>query len=140
MQRKRFVFAITCIFPMSILATTYYVNPNIKVSSLAKIDAAKYGKVKNLPLPNIFSALNSVQPGDSVLLAGGVHRYTQSINFTIDGTPDKPITFASYPGETAVLDFSAAPSAPFCVPCMWRVPPSIAFDFARTTCVSSIDR
>ena len=109
MQRKRFVFAITCIFPMSILATTYYVNPNIKVSSLAKIDAAKYGKVKNLPLPNIFSALNSVQPGDSVLLAGGVHRYTQSINFTIDGTPDKPITFASYPGETAVLDFSAAP-------------------------------
>jgi hypothetical protein len=109
MQLKRFVFAITCIFPMPILATTYYVNPNIKVSSLAKIDAAKYGKVKNLPLPNIFPALNLVQPGDSVLLAGGVHMYTQPINITVDGTPDKPITFASYPGETAVLDFSAAP-------------------------------
>ena len=94
---------------MSILAATFYVDPNFKASSLAKIDAAKYGKVKNLPLPNIFKALNSVQPGDSVLLAGGVHRYTQPINITIDGAPDKPITFASYPGETAVLDFSAVP-------------------------------
>lgn len=50
-----------------------------------------------------------VHPGDSVLLAGGVHKYMQSIDFNVDGAPDKPITFASYPGDTAVLDFSAAP-------------------------------
>jgi hypothetical protein len=109
MHLKRIIVAALCIFPMSISATTFCVNPNFKASSLAKIDAAKYGKVKNLPLPNIFPALNSVKPGDSILLAGGVHRYTQPINITVNGTPDKPITFASYSGDTAVLDFSAAP-------------------------------
>jgi len=109
LQIKRTVLAVLCISPMSILATTFYIDPNFRASSLAKIDAAKYGKVKNMPLPNIFPALKSVQPGDSVLLAGGVHSYTQSINITVNGTPDKPIIFASYPGDTAVLDFSAAP-------------------------------
>jgi hypothetical protein len=108
-QLKGIVFAALCIFPVSILATTFYVDPNYKANGLAKIDAAKYGKVKNMPLPNIFPALNLVQPGDSVLLAGGTHRYTQSIDFTVSGAPDKPITIASYPGDTAVLDFSAAP-------------------------------
>jgi len=106
---KGIAFAALCIFPMSIVATTFYVDPNYKASGLAKIDAAKYGKVKNMPLASIFPALKLVHPGDSVLLAGGVHKYTQSIDFNVDGAPEKPITFASYPGDTAVLDFSAAP-------------------------------
>jgi hypothetical protein len=105
---KGIIFTAVCIFPVSILATTFYVDPHFKPNSLAKVDAAKYGKVKNSPLPNIFPALNSVQPGDSVLLAGGIHSYNQPINIAVDGTPDKPITFAAYPGDTAVLDFSAS--------------------------------
>jgi len=111
MQRMRFIFANYMYFPNVHLGHYLLCNPNIKVSSLAKIDAAKYGKVKNLPLPNIFSALNSVQPEIRFCWRVVYICIRSPINITVDGTPDKPITFASYPGETAVLDFQRRTAA-----------------------------
>ncbi len=54
------------------------------------------------PWRTIQHAADSVGPGDTVLIRGGVYQETVAIN--VSGTADNFITFQSYPGETAVLD------------------------------------
>jgi hypothetical protein len=68
---------------------------------------AKSGKDTNsgsysAPWLTIQHAANSVTAGATVYVESGV--YNESVNFPASGTATNPITFASYPGETATID------------------------------------
>ena len=54
------------------------------------------------PWRTIQKAANMVNSGDTVLIRGGV--YNEKITMTRSGQAGSPITFKSYPGETAVID------------------------------------
>jgi Bacterial Ig-like domain (group 3) len=54
------------------------------------------------PWLTIQHAANAVKAGATVYVFGGV--YKESVNFPRSGTALEPITFESYPGETAVID------------------------------------
>jgi hypothetical protein len=54
------------------------------------------------PWLTIQHAANSVSAGATVYVSGGV--YNESVNFPASGTASAPITFQSYPGQTAVID------------------------------------
>jgi hypothetical protein len=54
------------------------------------------------PWLTIQHAANSVSAGATVYVFGGV--YSEAVNFPASGTSEAPITFESYPGQTAVID------------------------------------
>ena len=54
------------------------------------------------PWLTIQHAANTVKAGATVYVFGGV--YKESVNFPASGTASAPITFQSYPGQTAVID------------------------------------
>jgi hypothetical protein len=54
------------------------------------------------PWLTIQHAANTVTAGATVYAFGGV--YSEAVNFPNSGTASAPITFESYPGQTAVLD------------------------------------
>jgi hypothetical protein len=54
------------------------------------------------PWLTIQHAANTVSAGATVYVFGGV--YNESVNFPSSGTASAPITFRSYPGQTAVID------------------------------------
>ena len=54
------------------------------------------------PWLTIQHAANSVSAGATVYVLGGV--YNESVNFPASGTVSAPITFQSYPGQTAIID------------------------------------
>jgi hypothetical protein len=54
------------------------------------------------PWRHIQFAANTVSAGATVYVLGGV--YNEGVSFPRSGTPSEPITFASYPGQTAILD------------------------------------
>lgn len=55
-----------------------------------------------LPWLTIQHAANSVSAGATVYVFGGV--YNEAVNFPASGTASAPITFQSYPGQTAAID------------------------------------
>ena len=73
--------------------TTYYVSASGNNSNPGTISA---------PWLTIQHAANRVKPGAIVYVFGGI--YHESVNFHTSGTASAPITFQSYPGETAVID------------------------------------
>lgn len=54
------------------------------------------------PWKTLKAAFKKLQPGDTLYLRGGV--YYEKVAFTKSGTSENPITIASYPGETAIID------------------------------------
>jgi len=72
---------------------TYYVSTTGNDSNPGTIGS---------PWLTIQHAANSVSAGTTVYVFGGV--YNESVNFPASGTPSSPITFESYPGQTAVID------------------------------------
>jgi hypothetical protein len=54
------------------------------------------------PWLTIQHAANTVTAGATVYVFGGV--YDEAVNFPASGTASAPITFESYPGQTAVID------------------------------------
>jgi hypothetical protein len=79
-------------------ATTRYVSTTGNDSNLGTIGA---------PWLTIQHAANSVSAGATVYVFGGV--YNESVNFPSSGTASAPITFESFPGETAVIDGTGVP-------------------------------
>jgi len=71
------------------------------------------------PWLTIQHAANSVSAGATVYVFGGV--YNESVNFPASGTTSAPITFESYPGQTAVIDGTG-------VSCCTSNPPSSGND------------
>lgn len=59
------------------------------------------------PWLTIQHAANTVSAGATVYVFGGV--YNESVNFPSSGTALAPITFQSYPGQTAVIDGTGVP-------------------------------
>jgi hypothetical protein len=59
------------------------------------------------PWLTIQHAANTVSVGATVYVFGGV--YNESVNFPSSGTASAPITFQSYPGQTAVIDGTGVP-------------------------------
>jgi hypothetical protein len=55
-----------------------------------------------LPWATIQHAANTVRAGATVYVFGGI--YHESVNFRRSGTALAPVTFQSYPGQTAVID------------------------------------
>lgn len=62
------------------------------------------GRSASSPLRTLARAATMVRPGDVVYVRGGV--YPINISFKTSGTASQPIVWASYPGETAILDGS----------------------------------
>jgi hypothetical protein len=75
------------------IGTTYFVSKKGSDSNAGTIGA---------PWLTIQHAANSVSAGATVYVFGGV--YNESVNFPASGTASAPITFQSYPGQTAVID------------------------------------
>jgi len=72
---------------------TYYVSKSGKDSNSGSYTA---------PWLTIQHAANSVTAGATVYVEAGV--YNESVSFPASGTAANYITFASYPGQTAVID------------------------------------
>ncbi len=79
---------------------TYYVAPEGN-------DA--YPGTFSQPWRTIQKAASTAQAGDTVYIRGGV--YHEKVIVRHSGAPGVPITFQSYPGETAVIDVSGIPMA-----------------------------
>jgi hypothetical protein len=62
------------------------------------------GRTTHDPLRTIQRAANIAQPGDTIYIRAGT--YPIQVQFTRSGTTNQPITWTSYPGETAILDGS----------------------------------
>jgi len=54
------------------------------------------------PWRTIQHALPLLNPGDTLVLRGG--SYFENVYCAVAGTPEKPITIRSFPGEIAVID------------------------------------
>jgi hypothetical protein len=72
---------------------TYYVSKSGSNSNSGSFTA---------PWLTIQHAANSVSAGATVYVEAGV--YNESVSFPASGTASNYITFASYPGQTAVID------------------------------------
>jgi hypothetical protein len=75
------------------VGTTYYVSTTGSNSNPGTM---------NQPWLTIQHAADSVSAAATVYVFGGV--YHESVNFPASGTESAPITFQSYPGQTAVID------------------------------------
>src|SRR5271155_4479601 len=73
--------------------STYYVSTKGSDSNSGTMSS---------PWQTIQHAANSVSAGATVYVFGGV--YHEAVNFPASGTASAPITFQSYPGQTAVID------------------------------------
>jgi hypothetical protein len=73
--------------------SVHYVSTNGNDNNLGTIGS---------PWLTIQHAANSVSAGATVYVFDGI--YSESVNFPASGTASAPITFASYPGQTAVID------------------------------------
>lgn len=64
-------------------------------------DDAGTGTIEN-PLRSINQAARKIKPGTTISLRGGI--YYEQVYISAAGTPNKPITITSHPGETAIID------------------------------------
>ncbi len=59
------------------------------------------------PYATLSHAVNNSQPGDVIVMRGGVYLHDDTIRINnISGTASKPITVFAYPGEQPILDFT----------------------------------
>ncbi len=79
------------------VAATYYVSTQGSDSNPG---------TQSQPWRNINYAAGKVQPGDTVLVRGGV--YHEMVTSRVNGTSSARITFKAYPGETPVIDGTVA--------------------------------
>jgi hypothetical protein len=84
-----------------------FTSTSLLAQSGATFYVSKSGKDTNsgsytAPWLTIQHAANSVSAGAAVYVETGV--YNESVTFPSSGTASNPITFASYPGQTAVID------------------------------------
>ena len=87
------VFLLASIPLLAQTGTTYYVSTSGNDNNPGTIGA---------PWLTIQHAANSVSAGATVNVLTGI--YSESVNFPASGTASDPITFQSYPGQTAVID------------------------------------
>jgi Right handed beta helix region len=99
------VVLIGLLFSAKRAVPTHY-EPTTKYVSATGNDSSGNGSAA-APYRTLAKAQSTVQPGATVYVRGGVYAATK-VALTTSGTANAPITFASYPGETAVLDGAGA--------------------------------
>ncbi|ADL51547.1 right-handed parallel beta-helix repeat-containing protein [Clostridium cellulovorans] len=62
---------------------------------------------KEAPLKTLSYAVSIANPGTTIYLRDGLHKYSSTINLNKVGTETNPINIFAYPGEKPVIDFSA---------------------------------
>jgi len=82
-------------------AATYFVAPKGSDSNPGTM--AK-------PFASLYRATSKTVPGDVVYLRGGTYKYSASQTVQGTGSAAARLNVLSYPGERAILDFSAAPA------------------------------
>lgn len=91
----RFIFSAALLFALKAPATTYFVATN-------GVDTNS-GTSTNTPWLTIQHAADTVTPGDSVFVRGGV--YNERVTFDVSGSATGGlVAFQNYPGETPVVD------------------------------------
>ncbi|MGH9867893.1 MAG: PKD domain-containing protein [Candidatus Polarisedimenticolia bacterium] len=85
------------VVPAPAAGRTFYVSPQGSDSAAGSLTA---------PWRTVGFGAGRLAPGDTLLVRGGTYREAPSIS--VSGTAAQPITIASYPGETAVLDSGPA--------------------------------
>ncbi len=100
MRKPNFLYA-------ALIAIVIYLAPSLAAQIGATYYVSTTGNDSNPgtmrePWLTIQHAANTVTAGATVYVFGGV--YSESVNFPSSGTPSAPITFLSYPGQTAVID------------------------------------
>jgi len=98
---RNLCFALLTFTSVSLLA------PSLFAQSGSTFYVAKSGSNSNsgsytAPWLTIQHAATTVTAGATVYVESGV--YNESVNFPASGTAANPITFASYPGQTATID------------------------------------
>ena len=96
----RFVLPIIFLLAFNVSAATYYVATN-------GVDTDS-GTTTNAPWRTIQKAANSLAPGDTAFVRGGI--YNEAVTINVSGSAAGGyVTFQSYPGETAIVDGTALP-------------------------------
>ena len=88
------------------MANTFYVSPMGSDSQSGTLES---------PFASLEYAHAKAQPGDTILLRGGVYTPLSGIDLKSDGASGQPIKIASYPGEHAVLDGSRLPQGDYVI-------------------------
>ena len=92
--KVRLVIFCVLLFAPKMLAATYYVATNGSDSAAGTLVA---------PWRTVQKAANTLAPGDTVLVRGGV--YNERVTINISGSAAGGyVTFQDYPGETPILD------------------------------------
>lgn len=94
-QPMRILLALFA-FAAPLSAATFYVAP----TGLDSADGSEFS-----PWKTIQKAANTLAPGDTALVRGGV--YSEAVTVNVSGTAAAKITIAAYPGEIPILDGSA---------------------------------
>jgi len=94
---------VICVAPIS-MGAEFYVSPNGKQKGIGT-------KEDPFGIVTALSGRKSVQPGDTVWLRGGIYTLPAdpksgkfTIEFGLEGTPEKPIIVRQMPGERATID------------------------------------
>ena len=77
-----------------------------------------------LPFATLGKAVGLANPGDLIYVRGGTYAMSSKLVFTRSGTPAQPIRLRAYPGESPILDCTAAADGTDCLVISgncWRV-------------------
>jgi len=96
---KHFVVVLLVTFLRASNAAIFYVATN-------GVDA-NTGASTNVPWRTIQHAADSLAPGDTALVRGGI--YNERVTFNVSGGANQLLTFQNYPGETPVVDGTGLP-------------------------------
>ncbi len=91
---------MTALLPLLLCARTSAAM--LVVDGVAKSASDTNPGTRALPLKTISAAVKLTKPGDTVLVRPGVYR--ESVQVTLSGTPDQPITLRSEVPYAAVID------------------------------------
>jgi len=96
MTRLSLLFALCFVLPTPASATNYFVAPNGDNAAAGTIDS---------PWRTIQKAADTLSPGDTCFIRGGVYRETVVVRTS--GEEDAPIRFVAHDGEEVILSGTA---------------------------------
>ncbi len=118
---KKYSFFLSLFLFISFAAAHLFGLPTDKLERLPKLPQApseasyfvakdgsddKDGKTEATAFKSIFKAITVAKAGDVVFIREGSYHEENILRFETSGTKDKPITFMSYPGEQATIQWS----------------------------------
>lgn len=93
-QTLLLIAILSSLIATNISATSYYVSPT----------GSGTGTIAS-PLSFASALSKTLNPGDSVIMRGGMYSNSSTITISKIGTAAKQIHFIAYPGETPIFDF-----------------------------------